>query len=371
MEYSKRPFKRIITEHKWVDPWFPFRYSLNPFSGCEYSCGYCRANWKENKQVILKENLLEQLTKEFKIKKIAPNSLVGVGGGINEIFSFDQEKNKQTMGLLKLVDEYKFNPFLITKNPNLFYQEIKNDSLLQQKYMDQSSSEALPILLISYSGLGSMAAHKKNIEPDIKEMRFEVIKYFKDWGVKVGGFISPLIPGINDAMENILQTIELFKKHGVDFIFYDWIDYAGLTHLNKKLGRENLARKTYDLVKNKKSHFINEALIKQKSSQKIPLRVPWSFYHSRLPLKDEIALVLMHYFFYKELLSDGDYRVYLHAALSLMALSDQSWQEKLSSNKLTSIPWVGEKINGLILGMAYENNFSFYTDYLSSNGFKV
>ncbi len=354
--------KKLIKEHTLIDHWFPWKFSFNVFSGCEYSCVYCRANWRKEKKIIYKKNILAQLQKE--LTPIPQGSLIGIGGGVNETFSFNQEKNQKVLEVIDLLITENYQPVIMTKNLAAFYQATKN---FWKKYPQGK----FPIIIYSYSGLSNQ--FHALLEKDIPVIDFGIIEKVKQAGFKLGIFLSPIIPWVNDDLNNWKDIIATLKHFNLDFLLVDFLDTAGLGRLSEKLS---------PLLQEEEKNFFEKILASRDNYQRyqlqvakalteiiianhIPLKIPHAFFCNKVSLKDEVTIILYYIFFYKNILEkDEKNKSFYYAAFNINKLPFADWQEKIKSKNLTTIKGVGEVISKVISEIILKRNYSYLDDVL-------
>ena len=355
--FLNKASKQIIIEHRLIDPWFPFRFSLNVFSGCEYDCLYCRANWREGKKIIYKENILPLLEKEILNLKIKPYSLIGVGGGINETFSFNETKNQKAMRVIECLLSYKLQPIIITKNliPLLQF----------KKTLLRYDKNILPIVIYGYSGLSE--DHQNLLEKNVPKINFSLLNEIKQVGFSLGILYAPIIPSINDTLNEIEKMIVTFNEVGIDFFLLNHLDFPGLFRLNahfrEELFSRNQALITSYLASKRKYEIhcqkLTTLIYKKLIQAKIGLRIPHRLFHQKMSFKDELTVILYHLYFYKQLLNEEKSIFFYRAASLISRMPKEKWTLKLEQRKLTDIRGLGKSLPKTIYDMAFKGDFSY------------
>ena len=113
--------KSILNKHKKRDDWFLDDYSINPYSGCSFSCIYCYirgSNYGENmaKRLSAKINAPEVLEKQLKRReKKGEYGIIAVSTS-TEPYQKIEEKLNLTRKILKIILKYHFPVHILTKS---------------------------------------------------------------------------------------------------------------------------------------------------------------------------------------------------------------------------------------------------------------
>ncbi len=361
MSFSKlslltQPAKKIIQEHASIDPWFPVQFSLNVFSGCEYNCHYCRANWRENKKIIYKKNIVELLKREILNLKIKPYTLIGVGGGINETFSFNENKNQKSLEVIECLLSYKLQPIIVTKNV-LPLMEFKQKLLKYEKSI-------LPIIVYSHSFLPR--SYGEFLEKKVPEIDFNLLNEIKQAGFPLGILFAPIIPTINDQFNEMENCLKNFTAMKVDFFLLNYLDFSGLLHLKTKFNEELFADKKNFIASLSQSkqqyqaylHPSALSIYKKLIQAQLSLKIPHRLFHQKMNFRDELIAVFYYLYFYKKILNE-EASFFYRAAWSIGKTPRDKWELKLKQKKLTNIKGVGRKIAKMTYDMAFKGDFSY------------
>lgn len=184
------------------DPWknelctCPQKYSLNPYTGCSFSCIYCYISSFIKNPFFVREK--KDLIKEVKrdVKKIDKNLYISLSNS-SDPYSYIEEKLKITREILKILRDEGIKTLIITKS-DLVLRDI--DIL---KDMKVSVSITITTLKDVY----------KTIEPFAPEpkRRLMALKKLKEEGIKTSIRIDPIIPFINDNLDEIEEMIKIVK----------------------------------------------------------------------------------------------------------------------------------------------------------------
>jgi DNA repair photolyase len=231
MEIKEIKVKSCMTKSKLTD------YVINPYTGCQHGCKYCYADFIRRFQnikekwgdfVYAKINCPELLEKE--LDKNKPGNIWL--SSVCDLYMPIEAKYKLTRKILEIIanspHKKKFTIEILTKSAL-----VKRDFDLLKKLNVE--------LGCSVNSLDPKIS--RIIEPlaSPPKERIDALKEAKKQGIKVYGFISPVLPGITNLEE-------LFRE--LSFCNYVWVEVLNIKRpiLNRLLPviREHLPEKIKD-----------------------------------------------------------------------------------------------------------------------------
>lgn len=208
--------KTILSENN--SPDIPFRYSINPYQGCEHGCIYCYArnvhpywgfsagmDWET--KIIAKKNAPELLEKEFLKRSWKPETIMLSGN--TDAYQPLEKQLKITQKLLHIFAKYHNPVSIITKNSLI----LRDIDLL--KYLAENN-----LVRVMFSITTMDEKLRRIMEPrSANAMKMmQAIRQFSEAGIQVGVMMGPIIPSINDhEIDKILRTS---ADHGAQFANY-------------------------------------------------------------------------------------------------------------------------------------------------------
>lgn len=206
------PAKTIISGYASNNSWFGNNYNMNIYKGCCHGCIYCDSRSEcyrvENfDEVRAKENALELIERELRKKR--KTGVIGTGAMSDPYNPFEKEY-KLTRGALELINRYRFGVSIATKSTLI----IRDINLLA------SISTHSPVLVkITITTADDTLCNK--IEPNVapSSERFITIKKLTEEGIFAGILLMPVLPFIEDTVENISSIIKQAHKNGAKFIY--------------------------------------------------------------------------------------------------------------------------------------------------------
>ncbi len=306
MKLIEQEAKSILMKRKQIDSWFLSRYGMNFYRGCLHDCAYCDGRAEKYQvdnnfghEVIVKSNAIELLRKElnprgrrFPLKR----SFVTVGGGVSDSYQQIESKYKITREALKVVSDYHFPVFMLTKS-SLVERDID--------ILTQINSDSRVLFSMSFSSVNDKISRVFEPLCSPPSRRLKTMKMMKEAGISVGAFYMPVIPTVTDSQEMLDESFKKFKEVGVDFVMF-----GGMT---LKQGRQmdffNNVLESYnpDLVEKVNSvygddqygspkgdyykHYSEKFLLANRET-KIPIRIPTNLYNDILETNDLVSVIL-------------------------------------------------------------------------------
>jgi DNA repair photolyase len=217
-------------------PDISFRYSLNPYRGCEHGCVYCYARPTHEylgysagldfeTKIVVKRDAASLLEKVFRSPTWRPEPIVM--SGVTDCYQPLERELRLTRACLEVFARFRNPVSLITKN----YLITRDLDLLQELAQYQAVSAC-----ISLTTLDSDLCATLEPRTSRPQYRLRAIEALAKAGVPVSVNIAPLIPGLTDTeMPQILEAaynagarsahfIALRLPLAVAGLFQEWIE---------------------------------------------------------------------------------------------------------------------------------------------------
>lgn len=209
MEYISS--KTIITKKKNLS-WFGTEYNMNIYRGCCHGCIYCDSRSEcyqidDFDKVRAKENSSKIIRSELKSKQ---QKGVLATGSMSDPYNPHEKDLLLTREALQLIDTYNFGVAIATKSPLV----VRDIDILQQI---QKHSPVLVKITITTADDRLCKKIERNVA--VSSERFRAIKELSAQGIYCGILFMPILPFINDSIDNVLSTIQLAHASGAKFIY--------------------------------------------------------------------------------------------------------------------------------------------------------
>jgi DNA repair photolyase len=300
----EREVKAALRKAVLPEPFFASRYSFSPYMACGHGCAYCdgRAEryWVEgefDRDIVVRTNIADRL--DHDLSRVRERAPVSVGSGISDAYQPVEER----LGLMRQSAEvllrHRFPASVLTKS-----------SLVCRDLDLWRRVNAAGGFTLSVSLVFADDATREIFEPGASpvEDRAATLRAFKAAGCGAGVYAMPLLPWISDTPEALDRLLALCRGAGADFVIP-----AGLTlrpGRQKEFFLERLGTAYPDLVPRYRELYgedrtsgscrpaygreICARFARAVESAGIPTQIPHRLYRDRLPLYDELYVLLCH-----------------------------------------------------------------------------
>jgi DNA repair photolyase len=215
----------------------PFRWTVNPYRGCSHACVYCFARPTHTyldfdagrgfeREIVVKVNAPERLRAE-----LARPSWQGehVALGTNtDPYQWVEGRYKLMPGIWEAFRDAANPCSVLTKSPLL----LRDVGLMKEIAARTDFSAALSIPTLDERAWRATEPHTPN-----PRARIEAVAELNRAGIRTGVLVAPLMPGINDAPEQVAKILELVSEAGAAYVtgitlhlrgevrglFFDWL----------------------------------------------------------------------------------------------------------------------------------------------------
>lgn len=209
MEYI--PAKQIVLRSK-STAWFGTDHTMNIYKGCCHGCIYCDSRStcyrvEEFDRVRAKENALVLVRDELR-RKIRPG-IIGTGAMSDPYNPFERE-HLLTRHALELVDAYQFGIAIATKS----------DLIVRDMDILRSIQGHSPVLCkLTVTTADDALARKLEPHAPPPSRRLAAIKALAEGGLFTGVLLMPVLPFLEDSMEQVTAVVEAAAEAGARFVY--------------------------------------------------------------------------------------------------------------------------------------------------------
>lgn len=199
-------------------PNMPFRWTLNPYRGCQHACTYCFARGTHEylgydagrdfeSRVIVKVNAPEMLRRDL-TRPGWRRELVAIGTACDP-YQPAELKYSLTHRLLKVMRDCANPMSIITKSPHI----VRDADVLE-------SLAAVADVTVNFSVSTLDEEIWKRTEPSTAKphKRLEAMRLLTERGIRCGVLLAPILPGLTDSPESLELVIEAARDHGASFV---------------------------------------------------------------------------------------------------------------------------------------------------------
>ena len=207
----------IIREND--SPDIPFRYSINPYRGCEHGCAYCyarpthetlgmNAGLDFETKVVVKYDAVEMLRRELNQPRWQCEPIMM--SGVTDCYQPAERQFRLTRGLLEVMLEARQPVCLVTKNVLI---------LRDLDVLAAMARQRLVSVAISITTLDAELARTLEPRTATPAARLRAVRDLSAAGVPVRAMLAPLIPGLTDSeLPAILSAAKQAGAAGASFV---------------------------------------------------------------------------------------------------------------------------------------------------------
>lgn len=182
---------------------------MNLYRGCTHGCIYCDSRsacyqfTHEFEDIEVKQNAPELLERALRSKR--KKCMIGTGA-MCDSYMHCEEQLQLTRRCLQLIDEYGFGVAIQTKSDRI----LRDLDLLAS--INWKAKCVVQMTLTTYD-----EELCRVVEPRVctTRRRYEVLKVMQEHGIPTVVWLSPILPYINDTLENIKGILEYCADAGV------------------------------------------------------------------------------------------------------------------------------------------------------------
>jgi DNA repair photolyase len=215
----------------------PFRWTINPYRGCSHACVYCFARPTHKyldfdagqdfeREIVVKVNAPERLRVEL-ARPSWQKEHVALGTNTDP-YQWVEGRYRLMPGIWEALRDAANPCSVLTKSPLL----LRDLPLMKEIAARTEFSAALSIPTLDERAWRATEPHTPN-----PRARLEAVAELTRAGIKTGVLVAPLMPGINDAPEQVAPILEQATEAGASFItgialhlrgdvrglFFDWL----------------------------------------------------------------------------------------------------------------------------------------------------
>jgi len=215
----------------------PFRWTINPYRGCTHACVYCfarptheyldfNAGRDFEKEILVKVNVPEVLRKEL-ARPSWKREHVAMGTNTDP-YQWVEGRYKLMRGIWAALRDAANPCSVLTKSPLL----LRDTDLMLEVAQRAEISACLSVPTLDEKAWRASEPHTPH-----PRARLEAVAKLNAAGIPTGVLIAPLLPGINDAPEQVEEIIGLATEAGavsiggqtlflhgaVRDIYFDWL----------------------------------------------------------------------------------------------------------------------------------------------------
>lgn len=204
--------KNLIHSVKSGQQWFGVTHNTNIYRGCNHGCIYCDSRSSCYKitdfdRIRAKEHAPKKIDHELSTKR--KKGVLGFGG-MNDPYNQFERDLEFTRQALQSCDKYQFGVHIITKSSLVLrdidiFKDIQEHSIVNIGITITTAKDSL----------------QQRIERNVSSTseRFRAIHELRLNGIYAGILMMPILPFINDRVEDIEQLVNLAYQANANYIY--------------------------------------------------------------------------------------------------------------------------------------------------------
>jgi DNA repair photolyase len=192
------------------EDWFGLKYNMNLYRGCQHQCIYCDSRSAcyqiENfSDILVKSNAIQLLHQELSRKRVV--GTIGTGS-MNDPYMPIEAQRKLTRQALQVIATHRFPVHIITKSALV----LRDLDILRE--ISRIYAAVSITITTADDDLG------KKLEPGASRVseRFEALRVLVENGITSGVTLMPVLPFLEDNMDNIRKIVFMAHQAGVQYI---------------------------------------------------------------------------------------------------------------------------------------------------------
>ncbi|MCX7029310.1 MAG: hypothetical protein NTU62_04215 [Spirochaetes bacterium] len=300
----ERQVKAALRKASLAEPFFASRYSFSPYMACGHGCAYCdgRAEryWVEgefDRDIVVRTNIADRL--DHDLSRVRERAPVSVGSGISDAYQPAEARCGLMRQAAEVLLRHRFPASVLTKS-----------SLVCRDLDLWHEVNAAGGFTLSISLAFADDETRRIFEPGAStvEDRVAALRAFKAAGCGIGVYAMPLLPWITDTPEGLAGLLDLCRGVGADFVIP-----GGLTlrpGRQKDFFLERLRTAFPNLVPRYRELYgedrksgscrpdygreLSARFARAVEAAGLATQIPHRLYRDRLPLYDELYVLLCH-----------------------------------------------------------------------------
>jgi DNA repair photolyase len=297
-----RTVKTVLRRRDLCDPYFVGKFAFSPYHACAHGCLYCDGRAERyfvegefDHDIVIRSNAPALL--DLELGKQRERGIVFIGSGVSDSYQPPEREEELMRSCARVLGEHSMAASVLTKS-GLVLRDLD--------LWEEVNRRAGFLLMMSIQTLDESI--RRMFEPACSpiEERLSVLAAFKARGCTVGVAAMPFLPYISDSDADLNALAERLAAAGVDFALF-----GGLTlrpGCQKDFFLRGLSASFPDLVERygalygenrpsgaplvSYSRDLNRRAAAAFHRVSLPTLVPHRIYRDRLPLYDEIYVLL-------------------------------------------------------------------------------
>jgi len=215
-EYYLLPVKSILNHCD--SERVPFRWTVNPYRGCEFGCKYCYARYTHEymeldggefeKKIYVKRDAAALAERDLAIEKIWGEH-IAIGTATDPYQPAEREFGTTRAILEKMAQREGLSLSITTKS-----NQVLRDIDLLRRITERSSI----IINMSIGTLRTRLARMLEPRAPRPDLRLEAVRKLREAGIAAGVNAMPILPGLTDRPEDLDALVRAARDAGAQWV---------------------------------------------------------------------------------------------------------------------------------------------------------
>ena len=214
VEYFEMTSRSLL--NRCSNPRMPFRWTINPYRGCEIGCKYCYARYTHEfmgledgelfeRRIYAKADVAQLLRRDL---RRSPRGAIALGTGTDP-YQPAERIFERTRAILEVFVEVGGRDLSITTKSDLILRDVE---LLQLAAQRNRISVNMTVTTVD-----PVLARKLEPRAPRPDLRLGAVSRLAEAGIAVGVFANPVMPGITGSRENLSAVAAAARRAGATY----------------------------------------------------------------------------------------------------------------------------------------------------------
>ena len=217
VEYHTLPVRSLL--NRCDAPRMPFRWTINPYRGCEFACKYCYARYTHEfmelrdgvdfeRKIFVKQEAAARLRRD--LKRVKRDEPIAIGTATDPYQPAERRYEITRAVLEELALHRGFDIGIVTKS-NLILRDVE----LLRRVAEQNTL-AINLTVTTLNVELARILEPRAPRPDL---RLDAMSKLARAGLRAGVICAPVLPGITDAPADLEALVRAVAEAGGDYIY--------------------------------------------------------------------------------------------------------------------------------------------------------